>query len=97
MLTNNTKTFTILFECLLLQSLKPKHFQIQNKPRCHPVWITQQAGKAYAQDISEAGVAHITFVKKEKETKQIFSYLKKSIKIVMKNSEHCWVSYTYEV
>ena len=29
------------------------------------MWITQQADKAYAQDISNSGAAHISFLKKE--------------------------------
>ena len=52
-----------------------EHFLIQKqtKKQFHPVWITQQADKVYAQDISNAGVAHISFVEKEKKPRLFIS------------------------
>lgn len=57
------------------------------------MWITQQADETYAQDISQAGVAHISFVKKEK--KSDIWYLKESIKIVMEKFRIVGFLYTY--
>lgn len=65
----NTKRFTVLFECL--PSAEPNAQSI-SKSRYHPVWITQQADEVYAQDVSQAGVAHISFVKKEKKKLDIW-------------------------
>lgn len=90
LLTNkHKKKFTILFECLC--SAQPKAESVsgsKSKPRCHPVWITQETDRAYDQDISSRGVAHSSFVKKQTKKTQTF-HLKKCINIVMEKSGHC--------
>lgn len=71
----------VLFECL--HSAEPNTqstSKSRSKPRYHPVWINQQEDEAYAQDISQAGVAHISFVKKKKKKNQIFDISKKVLK-----------------